>query len=257
MLLKFESLVARIFPRRPRKDLVVAGWFLVVSLLLAGAIWWAWHEYISTPPYVDPARFPVRGIDVSAHNGMMNLDAAAADGMEFIFIKATEGESFRDENFALNYQKAVHAGMKVGAYHFFRFDVDGVRQAVNLMDAIGPRQLQLGIVIDVEEEGNPKGYSPQDVAENLQKMVEYLNLRGHRVMFYSNRSGYEKYLFNDFRGFPLWVCSFTDNSANHDWTFWQYDHRGRVAGIRGDVDLNAFHGSREEWERLFLEKPVR
>lgn len=79
----------------------------------------------------------MKGIDVSAHNGMMNLDAAADDGIEFIFIKASEGENFRDENFVLNYQKARHAGMKVGAYHFFRFDVDGVKQAVNLMRSVG------------------------------------------------------------------------------------------------------------------------
>ena len=253
MLLKLDKLL-----KCPRKDVVVAGWFLLVSLLLVGAIWWTYREYITTPPYVDPERFPVKGIDVSAHNGMMNLDAAADDGIEFIFIKASEGENFRDENFVLNYQKARHAGMKVGAYHFFRFDVDGVKQAVNLMRSVGARPLELGMVIDVEAEGNPEGYTPEEVAENLQKMVDYLNLKGRRVMFYSNRAGYEKYLFRNFRGFPLWICSFTDdNSANNDWTFWQYYHHGKVAGIRGEVDLNVFHGSRAEWERVLAEKPTR
>ncbi len=237
--------------RRPRKDIIVAGCFLLVSLLLAGAMWWAWREYITSPPFVDPDRFPVRGIDVSAHNGMMNLNAARADGIEFIFIKASEGAGFRDENFVLNYQKASHAGMKVGAYHFFRFDVDGVAQAVNLLRSVGPRPLDLGLVIDVEEDGNPGGYTPDQVAEQLQKMVEYLNMRGHRVMFYSNERGYNKYLFRDeFRGFPFWICSFTEDTASAgSWSFWQYSHRGRVAGIRGDVDLNAFHGSWTDWEK--------
>lgn len=92
---------------------------------------------------------------------MMNLDAAADDGIEFIFIKASEGENFRDENFVLNYQKARHAGMKVGAYHFFRFDVDGVKQAVNLMRSVGARPLELGMVIDVEAEGNPEVTLPK------------------------------------------------------------------------------------------------
>ena len=32
-----------------------------------------------------------------------------------------------------------------------------------------------------------------------------------------------------------------------DWVFWQFDHRGSVPGVRGDVDLNAFHGSRQDW----------
>ena len=118
---------------KPRADVEAAIDFMLVAALLVFASVWAYHKFISTPPYVDSERYPVRGIDVSSHNGMMNLDAAAKDGVEFIFIKASEGATFRDENFRLNYSKARHAGMKTGAYHFFRFDVDGVAQAVNFV----------------------------------------------------------------------------------------------------------------------------
>ena len=127
----------------PVADIEVAVDFLVAVLVLVFAGIWAVKEFMSTPPYVDPERFPIRGIDVSSHNGMMNLDAAAKDGVEFVFIKASEGATFRDPNFRLNYTKARHAGLMTGAYHFFRFDVDGVSQAVNFLRAIGPRRLEL------------------------------------------------------------------------------------------------------------------
>lgn len=234
--------------RGSRMDLTVFGWFMGVSLMLALAAFWAWNRYMTTPPYVDPQRFPVRGIDVSSHNGMMNLDAAAADGVEFIFIKATEGADFRDPNFALNYLKAGHAGMKRGAYHFFRFDRDGVEQAMNLLKAVAGRPLELGVAVDVEEHGNARNVPMDSIQQRLQDMTDFLNLKGYRVTFYSNRDGYSDFLYQNFRGFPLWVCSFTDNSANTDWTFWQYDHHGKVAGIRGDVDLNVFSGDRDQWE---------
>lgn len=236
----------------PIKDIKVAGWFVLVTLLLAGAVWWAWHEYISTPPYVDVERFPIRGFDLSSHNGYANLNAAAEAGYEFVFLKATEGAGFRDENFVLNYQKARHAGLKVGAYHFFRFDRDGIEQAVNFLKAVGKRPLELGLVIDIEDAGNARGVPLDSIRARLQLMVEYLNMRGHRVMFYSNRSGWEKYILPDFGDAPLWICTFNDNSRNSDWTFWQYNHRGQVPGIRGNVDLNVFHGTREDWERLSL-----
>lgn len=236
--------------RPPIKDIKVAGWFVLVTLLLAGATWWAWHEYVSTPPYVDPERFPIKGFDLSAHNGYANLNAAAEAGYEFVFLKATEGVDFRDENFVLNYQKARHAGLKTGAYHFFRFDRDGIEQAVNLLKTVGRRPLDLGLVIDVEDAGNARGVPIDSIRSRLQLMVEYLNMRGHRVTFYSNRSGWEKYILPDFEGAPLWICSFNDNSRNDDWTFWQYSHHGEVPGIRGDVDLNVFSGSREDWDRL-------
>lgn len=237
---------------RPKKDIIVAGWFLLVTLLLAAAAWWAWHHYMSSPPYVDPERFPVRGFDISAHNGYSNLNAAAAAGYDFVFIKASEGTDFRDENFVLNYQKARHAGLKTGAYHFFRFDRDGIEQAKNLLRVIGPRPLDLGLAIDVEDQGNATGVPADSIKARLQLMIEYLNLRGHRVTLYSNRAGYEKYLIPDFEGSPLWICQFTDNSANTDWTYWQFDHHGRIPGIRGDVDLNVFSGSRDDWERNWM-----
>lgn len=228
---------------RPKKDLMAAGVFLLVSASLALAGWWAWHTYVSTPPYVDFERFPVRGFDISSHNGYANFKAAADAGYSFVFIKASEGAGFRDENFGQNYQKARHAGLKTGAYHFFRFDRDGIEQAKNLLRVVGPRPLDLGLAIDVEETGNPLGVPVDTVRARLQLMVEYLNMRGHRVTFYSNRAGYEKYIREDFEGATLWICQFTDNSTNDDWTFWQYDHHGRVPGIRGDVDLNVFAGT--------------
>ncbi len=82
------------------------------------------EAYVTDPPYVDPEQFPVRGIDVVAQR-MMNLDAAARDGVEFIWIKASEGADFRDANFALNYQKAQHAGPKDRSVSFFRFNRGG------------------------------------------------------------------------------------------------------------------------------------
>lgn len=241
------------FDRKRVHDIQSAVDFLMVSLILAFVGVWAWHNYMTTAPYVDPDRYPIRGIDVSAHNGMMNLRAAREDGIEFIFIKASEGTDFRDSNFRLNYDKARDAGMMIGAYHYFRFDADGVDQAVNLMNTVGGRMLDLGIAVDVEEQGNATGVPPNVIRERLHDMTEYLNLRGYRVLFYTNRDGYYDFLMPEFEGMPLWICSFNRTPINADWTFWQFNHRGKVKGIRGDVDMNAFSGNRDDWRAFLLD----
>lgn len=231
-----------------KKDIPTVILFLVVSCMLVCASAWAYYSFITTPPYVDFERYPIRGIDVSRHNGMMNLDAAAEDGIEFVFIKASEGEELRDENFHINYEKAGHAGLKRGAYHFFRFDKDGITQGQNFMNAIGDRQLELGVVIDVEEYGNAKNVPHDSIMMKLADMVEYINLRGHRVMFYTNRSGYEDFLMNTYTGMPLWICHFSSTPFDADWTFWQFNHHAKVKGIPSEVDMNVFVGSRKDWE---------
>lgn len=221
--------------------------FTCVALLLVYAGYYAAQQYLVTPPYVDAERYPVRGIDISAHNGMMNLDAAHADGIDFAFIKASEGVDYGDPDFALNYEKATAAGMKVGAYHFFRFDKDGVPQALNLLKRIGDRPLDLGLVVDVEKTGNPAGVEATMIADRLAAMLEYLNLKGYRVTLYTNKDGYYEFLESGFRGQQLWICSFSNPPISAEWIFWQYNHRGRVKGINGDVDLNTFNGTRAEW----------
>lgn len=239
----------REFFNRKRQDLPAAITFVAVLMALVFASLWAYRQFISSPPYINRDRYPVRGIDVSRHNGMMNLDAAARDGVDFVFIKASEGVLLRDENFQINYEKAGHAGLKRGAYHYFRFDKDGIEQARNFLGAIGNKKLELGVALDIEDHGNATGVPREEINRRLSDMVEYLILKGYRVMFYTNRDGYEKYLMNEYPGHPLWICHFSETPFDADWTFWQYDHHGKIKGISGDVDLNVFIGSRDDWNQ--------
>lgn len=241
-------------PKTRKKDILAAIGFLMISAIVVAAAGAAWLHYKRTPPYVDPVEYPISGIDVSRHQGMMNLSATAAEGKDFIFIKASEGETVKDPNFRLNYDKATRAGLKTGAYHFFRFDCSGVQQAKNLLEAIGDRPLDLGVAIDFEEHGNPGGISRQDISTRLTAMVEYLNLCGLRPIIYTNISGLNDYISEILPGCVLWICSFTNPPMDGEWAFWQYNHRGKVAGINTDVDLNVFNGGQKEWEAFLAEQ---
>ncbi|MCH5227348.1 MAG: hypothetical protein J1F16_05970 [Muribaculaceae bacterium] len=235
--------------QRPGKDIAVAILFLGVLCLLIFSAVWAWRQYISTPPYVDEKLYPVRGIDVSRHNGEIDFKKVKESGIDFVFVKASEGVNHRDSLFARNIDRAHHEGLKTGAYHFFRFDSNGIDQALNFLRAVGSRQPELGLVIDVESSGNPSGIPVDEIKKQLTMMVEYMNLLGYRVMIYTNLDGYYDYIEDILPGYPLWICRFKENPINAEWTFWQYDHHGKVDGVKGDVDLNAFMGDRKAWER--------
>ncbi|MDE6541089.1 MAG: hypothetical protein K2L74_03660, partial [Muribaculaceae bacterium] len=62
----------------------------------------------------DRTRYPMRGIDISAHNGLVDFRRVAADSVAFVFLKASEGDSFRDATFDDNYFRARQAGLAVG-----------------------------------------------------------------------------------------------------------------------------------------------
>lgn len=234
--------------RHPGKyDYLIAAIFVIVAsaLVYSGVRLWQFRR--DYKPQVDVSAYPVRGIDISAHNGEIDFGRVKEAGIDFVFIKASEGTDFLDRRFSANIDSAVAHGLPVGAYHFFRYDKDGVAQAVNLCNALSGRVPELGVVIDVEDAGNPHDGQPEVVVNNLAEMIDYLNLRGLTVMIYTNKDGYNQFLRRAFAGYPLWICSFNDNPIDAEWIFWQYSHNGRVDGIRGDVDLNVFNGNRDDW----------
>lgn len=198
---------------------------------------------------VDRSLYPISGIDISAHNGVPDFDSIAAAGIDFVYLKATEGISHRDPAFMRNYLAARRAGLKVGAYHFFRFESDGTRQAANFLNAISPCELQLPAVVDVEEWGNTADPSTDIIVERLESMVAMLKAFYGPVTIYTNKNGESRFIRNRFNDIPLWICSFTDPPLSHrHWQLWQHSHRGNVAGISGDVDLDTFNGSRSRWD---------
>jgi GH25 family lysozyme M1 (1,4-beta-N-acetylmuramidase) len=54
-----------------------------------------------------------------------------------------------------------------------------------------------------------------------------------------------------FRSYPLWGACYCSgptrfNGAWTHWTFWQYSAWSRVRGVRGQVDMNRFNGTRSQ-----------
>jgi GH25 family lysozyme M1 (1,4-beta-N-acetylmuramidase) len=58
------------------------------------------------------------GMDVSHYQGAINWASAYANGARFVYMKATEGTTYRDPNFSANYSGSYNAGFIRGAYHF-------------------------------------------------------------------------------------------------------------------------------------------
>lgn len=230
----------------------IAIGLVVLTAVLAGGVA-LWRVLRPRQPHVevDYARYPVRGLDISAHNGAPDFDSIAAAGIDFVYLKASEGLTLNDPAFLRNYLAARRAGLKVGAYHFFRFDCDGAMQSVNFLKAIGDLKPDLPLAIDVEEWRNAPGETTSIVRERLEVLVALLRAQGYQVMIYTNKQGHARFVRDGFKAHDvpeIWICSFTNPPLGHEkWRLWQHSHLGRLPGIRGNVDLNTFNGNRRQW----------
>ena len=96
---------------------------------------------------------PRYGIDVSHHDGQIDLHAAFAflaaksSGTPFLIAKLTEGTDIIDAQSEHNILGGKSVGFEVAAYHFGRADLDGTQQGQHYADAVQPYVDQLGITM--------------------------------------------------------------------------------------------------------------
>ena len=59
----------------------------------------------------------MKGIDISAWNGDVDMKKIKASGIKFVMIRASYGNGHEDSQFRNNVKKCNDAGMPWGAYH--------------------------------------------------------------------------------------------------------------------------------------------
>jgi len=232
--------------RLPKKKFFVD--VLVFSLIVGLIIYKIFFE--PDTYQINKFKYPVFGIDISKHNGRINWDKLKNQHLDFVFIKATEGQTRVDPCFKNNMHDAKKNKVRVGAYHFFKFNRNGAEQARNYLSQVNVYNLDFAPILDVEESGNfTNRKKPKIVIKEIRNFITYIESRSSRkVIIYTNENEYNKYIKNNFNKNPLWICSLDEEPPiDREWKFWQYAHRGKLDGLKGRVDLNTFNGSRSDW----------
>ena len=165
-----------------RRRLIVAA--IAAGALLVGLAAVFWFVFVPNwrPPLADGERY---GVDVSAHQGEIEWEQVAEDGIQFAYIKATEGQGWIDERFTANWDGAGTAGLDRGANHFFTLCAAGDEQARNFLRVAPPDDDALPPVIDLELTGNCAARPPADeVAEHVATFVRMVEEEWGRDMLF-------------------------------------------------------------------------
>jgi lysozyme len=212
----------------------------VPLLLLLAALWATprWHP--------SDRRFPLQGIDVSHHQGQIAWPRLRAQGVDFAYIKASEGGDHRDRRLAENWRKAKKAGIPHGAYHFFTLCKPGAEQARNFIAAVPLDRDALPPAVDLEYMGNcSRGMSPAALHAELGAYLALVEGHyGRPALLYLTGEFDEAYGVSDRFDRPLWLRSLLREPSfgARPWKVWQVSSFRRVNGIEGRVDWNVVRG---------------
>ncbi|QQV11154.1 glycoside hydrolase family 25 protein [Acinetobacter johnsonii] len=202
--------------------------------------------------------YPVKGFDVSHHQGDIQWQSISPQEFKFVYLKATEGGDFKDRKFQDNWLKAREQGFLVGAYHFYRLCRDGQIQAQNFIETVPKKTDSLPPVIDLEYDSTCiNTYTREQLLKEIQVMHDQLYQHyGLQPIFYTSKAFYNIVLVDEFKKTPLWIREYQGKpelKGNPKWTFWQHTSQGQIKGIPTLVDLNVFQGSEQDWIS-FLER---
>lgn len=199
----------------------------------------------------------IYGVDMSNYQTKVDYQALKNSGIEFAILKASEGTTFKDAMFNTHYNGCKNSGMVVAAYHYVR--AGNAQGQLDVIRSMVPTSVP--IIPDVERGAG-------DLSTTRQ-LIDLLRGAGYTVplvyipewywveigrpslaglppnwwSWYPDYEGYNRSLdgginevpsriWNGFGGLPVSIIQFTST--------------GRVPGYSGNLDLNAFKGTRDE-----------
>jgi lysozyme len=232
-----------------KRHLLVAGLALGVAVLALVLLKTRVHRgrYEAPRCQVGPT---TRGVDVSYYQETIDWPRVRRAGIQFAFIRLSDGAQLRDTKFATNWAEARRAGLVRGAYQFFRPDQSVNAQADLMIAAMSGREsTDLPPVIDIEVDG---GLDAATVAERAQAWIDRVRQRlGVEPIVYTGSDLWRNGGAEKLGPQPLWIAHYTPACPTLPqpwtrWTFWQHTDRGAVPGIEGAVDLDLFAGELRE-----------
>lgn len=188
----------------------------------------------------------LKGIDVSEWQGTIDWKKVAKDGVQFAVIHAGYGRelSQKDKYFERNYAGARAAGIKVGAFWYSYADsvARAEQEARTCLQVLKGKTFDLPIFFDQEYEPGILKLSTKTRTDIVLKFLETIKAAGRPCGLYSSTDFITtKLQANRLTDYPLWIAEYGSklHYTGKVWA-WQYTDKGRVAGIKGRVDMN--HG---------------
>jgi GH25 family lysozyme M1 (1,4-beta-N-acetylmuramidase) len=198
-----------------------------------------------------PPNRTLDGIDISHHqSGRLDLTAAKRAGLRWMYVKATEGTSFKDKTHRARVRQARAAGLPVGAYHFARPEGgDAAAEARFFLANIDIRAGDMVPMLDLEDIGD---LTLAQLTEWTGVWVRTVNQEIRRKGLSGKPVIYTPFNLTKGFGCLLWVARYSDDFRApvipRPWqraAIWQHSN-GRLGPVKhvpgvGRVDVNAMH----------------
>lgn len=187
------------------------------------------------------------GIDISEHNGNVDMNRIKKAGVKFAIIRASWGHFSEDKQVRNNVKKCNDVGLNYGLYHYSyaRNDAEARQEATNFLNLakqFGGRTYPL--VLDMEDADGWKagqGVSMTQEIRTIKIWKEVIEGAGEYLMLYVNKDWWNRLRAIDAKtidSLDLWLAHWGIPAPSVNCGIWQYSSDGKIDGSSARTDVN-------------------
>lgn len=198
----------------------------------------------------------LNGIDISSWQSGINLAVVPCD---FVVIKATEGTNYVNPDYERAYNQAKASGKCLGVYHYANGG-NIQAEADYFLSNVGNCLGEAILILDWEGYNNAS-FGSCDYAW-CKGWLDYVYEKTgvHPILYCSQSIAYK---FDNIGNYGLWIAQYADNNptgyqdapwneGEYTCAIRQYTSCGRLSGYDGNLDLDKFYGSVEDWHKYTI-----
>lgn len=191
------------------------------------------------------------GVDISKDQGYIDFNKLKKAGVNYVMIRVgargyLSGQLTLDEYFKDNFKRANDAGIDVGIYFLSQAvtEDEAKEEAELVLENIKGKTLDYPIayVMTYQENENSRVevLTRSEKTAIARTFLDIIEDAGYKPMIYGSKVWLIKYLeLSKLADYDVWLCETEDlPSYPYRFTMWQYNNKGSIDGIAGEVSFN-------------------
>ncbi|MCR5117460.1 MAG: hypothetical protein K6A97_08135 [Lachnospiraceae bacterium] len=192
------------------------------------------------------------GVDISKDQDYVDFNKLKKAGCDFVMIRVgqrgyTSGQITIDEYFEDNIRRASQAGLEIGVYFWSQAvtEEEAIEEAQFVIDNVKDYTLvyPVAFVMQYPEEGTARveALTRADKTTVTRAFLKKIEEAGYKSVVYGDKAWLIKYLELNkvVSDYDVWLSEEGDlPTYPYEYTMWQYNKKGSISGIKGDVSFN-------------------
>lgn len=178
----------------------------------------------------------LKGIDVSA----FQATSPNVEGLNFMFIKTTEGTSYESPKWRKQYAAGKRHGLALGKYHFPNIHANPEREAHYFLRKSDVQEGDI-LILDWEWSSPVSNSTADRYKQHWLRTVKEAHPQ-HKILLYCDRNRWLHVDINSYCQDGLWIADWTADPGKprieHPWLFHQHSDGAKTATEGDKIDQN-------------------